>query len=189
MRRLTTMCSAIFRRITRHRHDFHRLTGLERRGVTVRRARRCARRRRDGRRGSPVLDETEDVVLGHPPTHAGALQTADVDPMLLCDFAHERRRLGAALLVLRQNALAVRRPFHPGGRRCGRTSRGRWRNAAGASVRAGALRGDGEPSGCGCAAVTGGEAASAAAAGEASGPAVRACLAPGPALQSWPRRC
>ena len=67
-----------------HRHDLDRLARPERRHVL--------RRRLDGRRGGLMLDEAEDVLLGHPAADAGPGNRRDVDVVLPGDAAHQRRR-------------------------------------------------------------------------------------------------
>src|ERR1700745_1848292 len=61
---------------------------------------------RGGRR-PPLLEEAQDVALGHPPLGAGAGDLLQVDPFLGGDAAHQRARELAQPLAFRE-LLAVR---------------------------------------------------------------------------------
>ena len=76
VRRLSTMCSAIFLRISRHRHVVDALARPEAPGVDR------ASGTRWGRRRVPLLEVAEDVLLGHPAGDAGT-RCRDVDAVLV----------------------------------------------------------------------------------------------------------
>ena len=90
---LSTMCSAIFLRMTLIGTTLDVLARLERRARGAGTAARRLRRRRGAIGIAPRLDEREDVLLRDAAADPGAVDLGDVDVVLPRDAADERRRL------------------------------------------------------------------------------------------------